>query len=349
MAKIRRKQEMMEERRKRILNARTRTIGVDVAALDAQCAERRQNRADDQEANRIERLRTMEIERVLAGVEEEERQLREYEQKEIKASWERSLAGKQERDAHQSMQKDIDFEDTGISAAVQFAGEDPHRRERLMQQREQMRKWAEEQLLEKQRIQSLEKDEDQSYASVLRQIDQIREDNEADEAAMRRAVRLKFVEENTNFMLQKRAIIADGKAESDKDTNASLPIIEERNDLAMDAGGRIIRKDMFKGYTLDQQRRMLQENEALKEAKYDSMIEQQEEDQSWALQQALSQRAMEEAYNEEKVLRSQRKEEYLASLRDQIVRDKEAKAEWEKTKIGNIGNRFFNAFGTSAR
>ena len=247
------------------------------------------------------------------------------------------------------MQKDIDFENTGISAAVQFAGEDPYRRERLMQQREQMRKWAEEQLLEKQRIQSLEKDEDQSYASVLRQIDQIREDNEADEAAMRRAVRLKFVEENTNFMLQKRAIIADGKAESDKDTNASLPIIEERNDLATDAGGRIIRKDMFKGYTLDQQRRMLQENEALKEAKYDSMIEQQEEDQSWALQQALSQRAMEEAYNEEKVLRSQRKEEYLASLRDQIVRDKEAKAEWEKTKIGNIGNRFFNAFGTSAR
>ena len=62
MAKIRRKQEMMEERRKRILNARTCTIGVDVAALDAQCAERRQNRADDQESNRIERLRTMEIE-----------------------------------------------------------------------------------------------------------------------------------------------------------------------------------------------------------------------------------------------------------------------------------------------
>ncbi len=52
--RIMRKREVFEKRRQNLLNARKRTIGVDVEALDAQVAEMRANRADDKEADRFE-------------------------------------------------------------------------------------------------------------------------------------------------------------------------------------------------------------------------------------------------------------------------------------------------------
>ena len=41
----------------------------------------------------------------------------------------------------------------------------------------------------------------------------------------------------------------------------SLPAFDEDRGAAMDENGRIIRVDMFKGFTAEQQRRMLQDNE----------------------------------------------------------------------------------------
>lgn len=53
-AKIQRKREAFEQRRLRILNAKVRIIGLDVDALDAQVAEKRQNAADKTESDRFE-------------------------------------------------------------------------------------------------------------------------------------------------------------------------------------------------------------------------------------------------------------------------------------------------------
>ena len=50
--------------------------------------------------------------------------------------------------------------------------------------------------------------------------------------------------------------------------------LDEDQALAMDDNGRIIRKDAFKGFTPAQQRKILAENEALKQIKYMSAEQQ---------------------------------------------------------------------------
>jgi hypothetical protein len=53
-AKIQRTREANEQRRLRILNAKVRIIGLDVDALDAQVAEKRQNASNKNENDRLE-------------------------------------------------------------------------------------------------------------------------------------------------------------------------------------------------------------------------------------------------------------------------------------------------------
>lgn len=53
-AKIKRTREANEQRRLRILNAKVRIIGLDVDALDAQVAEKRQNASNKTDNDRIE-------------------------------------------------------------------------------------------------------------------------------------------------------------------------------------------------------------------------------------------------------------------------------------------------------
>lgn len=52
-ARIRMKREANEQRAKRFIDARTRTIGVDIDGLNQQCAEKSQSNRDTQEENRL--------------------------------------------------------------------------------------------------------------------------------------------------------------------------------------------------------------------------------------------------------------------------------------------------------
>ena len=62
-----------EERRLRFLNARKRVMGIDVAALNAQVAEKAALAEAEKEADRYERVRQMEIDMILEQTTEEER------------------------------------------------------------------------------------------------------------------------------------------------------------------------------------------------------------------------------------------------------------------------------------
>jgi len=82
----------------------------------------------------------------------------------------------------------------------------------------------------------------------------------------------------------------------------------------MDEYGRITRKDMFKGFTEAQRRKILLENEELLRIKRESKQEERRFESDWALQQYLSSRAMEEAHLEETYLRNQEKEKHMQIL-----------------------------------
>ena len=166
-ARIALKRQQNELRRQRFLDARTRVIGVDVDALDAQVAEMTQRKADGKEAERVERLRQLEIERVLEAAAQEERMMREYNQAEIKKAWEQSIAYKKSV----VPESDPDPRFSGTSAAQNFAGNDPNKQARIHAQQAQMRQWIQEQVAEKAFLSQLDKDGSKSYSDMLKAIE----------------------------------------------------------------------------------------------------------------------------------------------------------------------------------
>ena len=75
-AKIARKRLVNEQRKERILNPRRRTIGIDVDALDQQVAEHNRLKDIQAEEDKMEKMRSLEIERILAASSEEEKMMR---------------------------------------------------------------------------------------------------------------------------------------------------------------------------------------------------------------------------------------------------------------------------------
>lgn len=154
----------------------------------------------------------------------------------------------------------------------------------------------------------------------------------------------------------------------------------------MDEYGRIVRKDMFKGFTEGQRRKILLENEELLRIKHEADEQERSYERDWAMQQYMSSRAMEEAYLEETYLRNREKEKHLEILERYIImfffnivtrplilkliydfifeknknkkthffkRQKreqdEARRNRDRDRFGTIGNGFFSNFGKSCR
>jgi hypothetical protein len=343
-ARIRRKWQQMEERKKRFLNVRKRTIGMDVEALDRQVEEMRQTRHNKNEDNKMDRLRYLEIDRVLEVQEEEQKNLRKYQMDEMKKSWDWSTHHKN----NPPPIKTFTVDEMGLSAAQKFNGEDPNFRVRSSAQKEQMRKWIQEQVAQKAFRSSLDIAEKDSQLSMLKAIDTIRVSQEKEEDEMKKFLRLSVREENR--------LLAEAQAEKRSKENNFWKVPEPpvssvvAEDAQRDSDGYVKKsKDAFKGYSAEQNRKFLQENEEIIARKkvIDEAAKLKEYD--WMMQQLCVQRAMEQAAVEERNARKQNQKEHLAYLRYQIAEQKQNQHEWNSARMGTVNDQFFSAFGTSAR
>ena len=191
-AKITYKREQNEIRRQRFLDARTRTIGVDVAALDAQVEEKNKAGRDRDEIHRLESIiillyldidlfsillsgiRAMEMERVLEAAALEEKQMRMHQNEVLKESWSSAMESKRMI----SPQSETIYEETGKAAAQIFSGEDRERNMRVRMQKEQMRDWISERKEERYERKISEEEEDKLWAEFVRESAFIREQAE---------------------------------------------------------------------------------------------------------------------------------------------------------------------------
>lgn len=211
-AKIARKRELFEQRRQRILNAKTRIMGLDVQTLDQQVLEKQRLKAQEKETEKFERMllvylsfrfsyvligiQAMEIERILAEADEEERQMKAFQMTQIKQSWEDTLSQQKAQDKVLDDRIDFDYDGCGPAAALRFAGEDTYRSERTRAQKEQMRRWVQEQLAEKAQLRHLQKQEDMTYAEMIKAIDEIRLQTELEEKKLRQYINDTVKEQN---------------------------------------------------------------------------------------------------------------------------------------------------------
>jgi hypothetical protein len=171
-ARIRARRERDEERRHRFLNARTRIMGLDAAALDEQVQEMRRSREDAKESDRLEKLRMIQISNMLEQAHEEEKNMRRQQLEELKKSWESEIEAKRARAPEPYM---LDLEQCGPASAQNFGNDEEKDDRKSRIQKEEMRTWVKDALIEKKHRSVAEREEDMRYAALLQALDGYRE------------------------------------------------------------------------------------------------------------------------------------------------------------------------------
>mmetsp|Transcript_1361 Transcript_1361/g.1852 ORF Transcript_1361/g.1852 Transcript_1361/m.1852 type:complete len:227 (+) Transcript_1361:481-1161(+) len=217
-------------------------------------------------------------------------------------------------------------------------------------QQNQMKRWTQEQMYERAYQKRIEKEEDMAYAEMIKAVDSIRENNENEEQELARYSRQATKEQNAELARIQRERQDQAKAErNDPLTKTSLDLFNEDTTTAMDSTGKVLRRDMFKGFTMEQRRKIQQENEDVLQEHRMRKEKDLSEEYDWMLQQSMTLKAMEQSEYEERQMRDLAKEEHLRILRDQIAEQAKMKEDWRKTKNGAIEKGFFEGFGKSGR
>lgn len=320
------------------------------AALDAQVAEKKQQSSDDVQYDLLMREQAMNVERVLAAAEEEEKEVMVYAKSEVVKSWENAVEYKKEKVEIEKRIKDIDLDLVGPAAAQKFqgAGDGYEMNERL--KKTNQRAILLEQMAEKSESKAGTKEDDLCYAQMMQTIDGIREEAEIEEVELRKYVTNSVKEHN-------KELAASAKARRDKEiynekmgTNATFDILNEHKEYAYDSKGRIMRKDAFKGYTDAQQRRFLLENQLIIDEKHARNINQANADYEWSLAQDRNFKVMEQADYEEKCMREEISKAHTEFLKSQVQgkRDRAAALKKEADDTTDSAS-FYSKFGTTAR
>jgi len=142
----------------------------------------------------------MEIERFLAGADEEERHMKAFQMEQMKNSWEETRQNRHQQQTKHNEAVDFDYEGCGTSSALKFVGEDNSRLERIKLQKEQMRRWIQEQVAEKAQLKHLEKQEDMTYGEMIKAIDEIRGQTEKEEQDLRKYIQHSMHEQNLEVL-----------------------------------------------------------------------------------------------------------------------------------------------------
>ncbi len=214
-------------------------------------------------------LKMLQIEAVMEAAAHEEKQMRQLQSQELKENWDAAIQYKNSR----PVSPNLDPQKAGPSAAQVFQGEDRHYLERVSKQREQMRSWIQEAVTEKAHIKQLNTDNDEEYAAIQRQVDAAREAAEIEEKAVRRYLNQSVKMDNDKLSIaqrESRRRMMSPLAEVPKEElyqATSLNILNETPADACDENGKILRRDMFKGYTESQRKRIWMENERCRQQK----------------------------------------------------------------------------------
>jgi len=349
-AKIKFKREQNEKRRIRIHNAKQRTIGLDVEALDAQVAEKKASQNADQDQLNFERAQAMEIERILAGSMEEERQMKLFQMQQMKQSW--ADAAKKRLAEKDVVEVDFDTANSGPSSLLAMKGEDINKEETDRQKKELMRQWIQQQIAEKNETKGFDQEDDLNYADMIKAIDEIREATELEEKEMRKFVTDAVKRDNLELAMAQKMRRDAQNSINDENNGAlstSLDVFFEDRGAAMDEFGKVKRADMFRGFTEEQRRTIFQQNQDIIRDNAVNKMNNDRKDDEWVMQQAMAMRAMEQAAYEEQCMKDSLKEEHLEFLRGQIAEQQKHNEEWNKTKNGEIGTEFFESFGKDCR
>lgn len=330
------------ERNIRYKDSRLRTIGLPTQALSQQIAERKQQQQREIEEGKAERARNAEIDAYLAMVANDEAELRKQKAAQMRDEWDaqikqKTMLKKQGREA----EKYSFHNDTPMI----FAGDDPLHKERVQQQRDQMRRWTEEDLADKEARKKQERDEDMAQAQLNMAINEVRLQQQIEEDQLKREVTRMILSENNELGAFKAKLREEEYRRDMEDRNCTLVL---GKDAVTDEHGFVSNKDSFRGYTKGQQKQLLLENEELMRLKKERDEQERLDEENWYRESLRLQRVMAEVELENERVRAAYRDETQDFLRSQVEDAKNRKYA-ETADRGKIEGDFFAKFGTSCR
>mmetsp|Transcript_13144 Transcript_13144/g.32100 ORF Transcript_13144/g.32100 Transcript_13144/m.32100 type:complete len:384 (-) Transcript_13144:954-2105(-) len=224
-SKIARKRAQEEERRARILNAKTRTIGINVDVLDAQLALKKEMDDAEKAYTKAEDDDMMQVANQLKLLEVERNQMHVAATKEVVDYNAKFLSKEQRREYALSdpdqlkKEKPLPEELIGVSSVCRFAGEDPGKAQRVKAQHAQQRNWLEQQVFEKKMFADMEKGSDAEFAASQKDLLALRTQIEKEEDQLRKDVTASALEYNANKRKEK---------EEEKEKNRFQRSIQEK-------------------------------------------------------------------------------------------------------------------------
>ncbi|KAL7552559.1 hypothetical protein ACHAWF_015795 [Thalassiosira exigua] len=343
-----------QDRARRFMNAKNRSIGIDKSYLDKQLGEKRQHELAQREEKLAEAQNLKNLVQCLDASEAAAQEARKKSLLEVK----RSLDEQTKQPKNNALGKDgpLDLSNCGPSSLQCFSGEDHAYETRKKAQQEQVKMWCAEYMIEKKRSHDAERKEEQDYANYVLEQDRIR--SQLEEEAKRKKdedARLRQLE-NLEYARQARIRKEQG-LEADNEAQRlqthylqTCPLLTEDTKLATNVNGEHrFRPDHFKGFQKDQIEQLYRENDAVVKEKREMCGHEAELEASWARYHAQMVASMGDAEEARQKRIAEENDRLRKSLQQQKAELDDRKAEMEKERLAAIGSEFFGCFGQSCR
>mmetsp|Transcript_69431 Transcript_69431/g.168013 ORF Transcript_69431/g.168013 Transcript_69431/m.168013 type:complete len:398 (-) Transcript_69431:54-1247(-) len=357
------------ERRERFLDARTRTIGVDVDALAAQIAEKEARKKKEKEDERRYAEEQAKIERALASYEASLGGSRKRETQATAMAWkQQQVAAKMQPDygalrdkesLKKAMPMRVGDRDTrlGASSMQVFAGEDLKLAERRALQAVQMKEWCLQIYAERAEASALEKEAEKQYAAYLKQVESMRETADAEFHANRKREVAEAAAQNRRLAEERAAKAKADAEEADRMASHEIGNVLSAGVLVEDPADGVNRMqphrkrpDHYRGMSYEEAaeyQRGLQEQIAAKAA---AKEEEKKEAMREAAEEAKFLRTAAQIEAQHKRRAAEESAAYKAQLATQRA-DHHERAAKSKAEANDwyVTDNFFSAFGASDR
>ena len=272
--RIQRRRERDEDRRRKLLNAKTRLMGVDRSALDIQVKENQMKKAAVKQAEALYAQSMMDIKHILEERNLQENELQVEESLKTKNVWdvqqqqhkERSTFDLNDPNELKKRPKWTDDDVVGASSMRRFAGEDLFNGDRRKMQAHQMKDWCNQIQAEKLIAKQKEQDEANRHSKYLMDVDSVREEMHQIEVEQRMADNFSCAETNAQLAAMRKAEREEERLSQKRmdyvhsQTIENDPMMRESRDQGESTVPGRVRRDHWKGMTVSQLQAVQAEN-----------------------------------------------------------------------------------------
>lgn len=348
------------ERLKKLGPGRLRLIGADIAGVKNQIEERQRQDEEEYRVKCASEEEDAAIRQYLLQVESKDALAKHHELLTLRNDWDDQSAEVREarKQAAAIRTVGIDPDRCAQGAAQKFDGEDIARLERIRLQAMQMKQWSIEKMAEEAQRHANEKTTQSAYMAQLFEIEQLMEELHRGNEQQRAIASAEISRFNQQLLAQQRQDESDRRRQEQEKDAREIQLTLESNLVSENPVqaslpgvplGHRVRVDHWKGFSGEQTKYYLRQNDDILADK----VRQRQQESEQAEQESQNQRELQRALAMEAYQAQQRQVQSKLDVR--ATHEQQIKEAAEREKIndlrarGKIEPSFFQRFGRSYR